>query len=103
MRKCPVCRSEQGEILHSQHLVVMDDYPLPPSFDVVLCSECGMAFNRNSATQTDYDSFYARFSVHQNPAESADGDIPVWEVSRLPPRTLRRLQHSRISPTLEVQ
>lgn len=83
MRKCPVCSSEQGEILHHQHLVVMDDYPLPPSFDVVLCSECGMAFNRTSATQKDYDRFYKQFSVHQNPAESADGDIPVWEVSRL--------------------
>lgn len=83
MRKCPVCKSEKGDVLHHQRLVVMDDYPLPPSFEVVLCSECGMAFNRNSATQKDYDSFYTRFSVHQNPAESTDGDIPVWEVSRL--------------------
>jgi SAM-dependent methyltransferase len=83
MRNCPVCHGEQGEILHSQRLVVMDDYPLPPSFDVVQCSACGMVFNRNSATQKDYDSFYERFSVHQNPAESADGDIPVWEVTRL--------------------
>ena len=56
MRKCPVCSGKQGEILHSQRLVVMDDYPLPPSFDVVLCSACGMVFNRNSAT-------------HQNPPE----------------------------------
>lgn len=61
----------------------MDDYPLPPSFEVVLCSDCGMVYNRNSATQKDYDNFYTRFSVHQTPAESADGDIPVWEVSRL--------------------
>jgi hypothetical protein len=61
----------------------MDDYPLPSSFDVVLCSACGMVFNRNSATQIDYDAFYARFSVHQTPAEAVDGDIPVWEVSRL--------------------
>jgi 2-polyprenyl-3-methyl-5-hydroxy-6-metoxy-1,4-benzoquinol methylase len=83
MRNCPICNGEQGEILHPQTLVVMDDSPLPPSFDVVLCSDCGMAFNRNSATQKDYDRFYQQFSVHQNPAESADGDIPVWEVSRL--------------------
>lgn len=83
MRRCPICDSEHGEILHSQRLVVMDDYPLPRSFDVVMCSTCGMVFNRSSATQKDYDSFYARFSVHQNPAESVEGDIPVWEVSRL--------------------
>ncbi|MGA7521611.1 MAG: class I SAM-dependent methyltransferase [Acidobacteriaceae bacterium] len=83
MRKCPVCDGERAEILHRQSLVVMDDYPLPPSFDVVLCSDCGMAFNRSSATQQDYDTFYTNFSVHQNPAESVDGDIPVWEVSRL--------------------
>ena len=83
MRSCPICKSEEAEVLHSQCLVVMDDYPLPPSFDVVFCSACGMVFNRNSATQEDYDRFYARFSVHQNPAESVDGDIPVWEVSRL--------------------
>jgi SAM-dependent methyltransferase len=42
-----------------------------------------MVFNRNSATQREYDRFYTRFSVHQTPAESIDGDIPVWEVSRL--------------------
>ena len=83
MRRCPICDSEKAEILHRQHLVVMDDYPLPSSFDVVLCSACGMVFNRNSATQKDYDDFYARFSVHQTPAESVEGDIPVWEVSRL--------------------
>lgn len=83
MRKCPVCNGEQGDVLHTQHLVVMDDYPLPPSFDVVQCSDCGMVFNRNSATQKDYDSFYQQFSVHQNPAESAEGHIPVWEVARL--------------------
>lgn len=104
MRKCPVCKSEAGEILHHQRLVVMDDYPLPPSFEVVLCSECGMAFNRNSATQKDYDSFYTRFSVHQNPAESAHGDIPVWEVSRL--RDLTQIAagctHSKESRVLDV-
>jgi SAM-dependent methyltransferase len=83
MRKCPVCNGAEGEILHRQRLVVMDDYPLPPAFEVVLCADCGMAFNRSSATQKDYDRFYQQFSVHQNPAESADGDIPVWEVSRL--------------------
>ena len=83
MRRCPVCNGECGEILHHQSLVVMDDYPLPPAFDVVLCSDCGMAFNRSTATQQDYDAFYTNFSVHQNPAESAEGDIPVWEVSRL--------------------
>src|SRR4051812_48236978 len=83
MRRCPICDSEKAEILHHQRLVVTDDYPLPSSFDVVLCSICGMVFNRNSATQKDYDDFYARFSVHQTPAESVEGDIPVWEVSRL--------------------
>lgn len=83
MRRCPVCNGERGEILHHQSLVVMDDYPLPSSFDVVLCSDCGMVFNRSAATQQDYDTFYTNFSVHQNPAESAEGDIPVWEVSRL--------------------
>jgi len=83
MRRCPICDSDKVEILHRQHLVVMDDYPLPSSFDVVLCSACGMVFSRNSATQKDYDEFYARFSVHQTPAEAVDGDIPVWEVSRL--------------------
>lgn len=83
MRKCPICDGENSETLHHQRLVVMDDYPLPPSFDVVICAACGMVFNRNSATQREYDRFYARFSVHQTPAESIDGDIPVWEVSRL--------------------
>lgn len=82
----------------------MDDYPLPPAFDVVLCSDCGMAFNRSAATQRDYDIFYTKFSVHQNPAESADGDIPVWEVSRL--KNLAEIAaacaRSKDSPILDV-
>src|SRR5579863_7363707 len=104
MRKCPICDGEQGEILHRQRLVVMDDYPLPPSFDVVMCSTCGMAYNRSSATQEDYDSFYARFSVHQNPAESVDGDIPVWEVSRLQnlAKIAAELTQSKCSRILDV-
>src|SRR5690242_11087937 len=67
-RLCPVCGGRQGEILHSQRLEVVDDYPLPSCFDVVLCSACGMVYSDTAATQGDYDRFYAGCSVHQNPA-----------------------------------
>lgn len=104
MRRCPICDGEQGESLHHQRLVVMDDYPLPPSFDVVSCSACGLVYNRSSATQKDYDRFYTRFSVHQTPAESIDGDIPVWEVSRLEnlARIVADCTRSRDSRILDV-
>ena len=83
VRGCPICGSSEGEVLHSQELVVTDDYPLPKHFDIVMCSTCGMVYTRTTATQEDYDNFYTTSSVHQNPAESSAGEIPVWEVSRL--------------------
>lgn len=83
MRNCPICDGKEGEVIHTQRLVVMDDYPLPSGFEIILCPSCGMVFNRTSATQEDYNKFYTEFSVHQNPAEATDGEIPVWEVARL--------------------
>jgi SAM-dependent methyltransferase len=82
-RRCPICDDGENEILHSQRLVAPDGYPLPPGFDVVVCSTCGMVYNCSSATQADYDKFYATCSVHETPAEASDGEIPIWEVSRL--------------------
>jgi SAM-dependent methyltransferase len=82
-RPCPICGDGENEILHSQRLVAPDGYPLPPGFDVVVCSTCGMVYNRSLATQADYDKFYATCSVHETPAEAAQDEIPVWEISRL--------------------
>ena len=67
LRPCPICDGKRGEILHTQHFAVTEDYPLPAVYDVVECSTCAMIYADTPATQADYDCFYSNFSIYQSP------------------------------------
>ncbi len=83
LRACPVCEGTKGEVLHTQYFAVMDDYPLPSVYDVVACSDCGMVFADTSATQADYDRFYATWSIYQDPGVASGGGGETWDARRL--------------------
>jgi SAM-dependent methyltransferase len=83
LRACPVCVGRNGEVLHTQHFAVMDDYPLPSVYDVVVCSACGMVFADTPATQADYDRYYATCSIYQDTNVSSGGGTADWDARRL--------------------
>jgi len=82
-RSCPICAGERGDVLHHQKFAVSDDYPLPDEYDVVICSSCGMVYADTSATQADYDKFYATCSIYEQPAGADAGTTPPEDLARL--------------------
>jgi SAM-dependent methyltransferase len=83
LRACPVCGGSSGEILHTQQFAVMDDYPLPSVYDVVVCIDCGMVFADTPATQPDYDRYYETCSIYQDTSVSSGGGTADWDARRL--------------------
>jgi SAM-dependent methyltransferase len=66
LRVCPVCDSEQGEILCSMTFNLLDNAVLPGQFDVVACTNCGFVFNDSAATQDDYNRHYSCNSIYES-------------------------------------
>jgi len=82
-RSCPVCDGLTGAILHTQHFTLPEGHPLTDGYDVVSCATCGMVFADTTATQKDYDSFYARFSKYEDNATSTGGGGAAYDIERL--------------------
>lgn len=59
-RACPVCGGRRASILHTQPFVLPAATRLPHAHDIVACEACGMVFSDATATQDNYDSYYAR-------------------------------------------
>jgi SAM-dependent methyltransferase len=73
LRICPVCKSEYGEVLHSQHFSLPADYPLPSFYDIIACPKCGFIFADTSSNQKDYDLFYKEFSKYVYAEKGSEG------------------------------
>ncbi len=81
-RKCPVCGGRQGFTLHHQRFLLPKGHPLTSGYDVICCTTCGFVYADISATQADYDVFYAKHSIYQNDTSSGGGETP-WDSERL--------------------
>lgn len=65
IRPCPIClNSNSGIILHTQRFILPSDHILPNIYDLVACSKCGLVYADTSATQKDYDTYYAEMSLY---------------------------------------
>lgn len=65
LRTCPICLNNDGEILHTQSFSLPEEHPLPNSYDIVACSQCGFVFADSPAHQNDYNLFYKDFSKYE--------------------------------------
>ena len=72
-RKCPICDSDDVELLHRQNFVLPEKHPLSEGYRVVCCNECGFVFADTTATQSDYDKFYADHSKYNDIKTSTGG------------------------------
>ncbi len=72
IRSCPVCGSERSEEIHRLNLTLFDDHPLPDSCVTGVCIDCGMAFNRETASADHYKRYYQTLSKYvESTASSA--------------------------------
>ena len=65
-RGCPVCSAIPCEVLHTQRFVLPEGHPLAAGYDVVCCEACGFVHADTTASQQDYDAFYARHSKYED-------------------------------------
>jgi hypothetical protein len=82
-RAYPICESGEGEVLHTQRFVLPEDHPLGDGYDVVCCPGCGFVFANTTATQDDYDAFYARLSKYEDNVTSTGGGGTAWDAARM--------------------
>lgn len=66
IRKCPVCSSQVGRLMHNQSFVIMEGSPLPENYDLVGCESCGFVFADTSASQEDYNIYYSLLSKYED-------------------------------------
>lgn len=83
LRPCPICQNTSGEILHSQKFILPAHYPLPNVYDIVCCNYCGFVYADTSASQSDYDYFYAELSKYQDLQTSTGGGYFSFDEQRL--------------------
>ena len=82
-RQCPICSHPKGRILHHQEFAVSEDYPLPSSYDIVVCESCGFCFADTPVTQEGYDNYYANMSKYADSDTSTGAGLSPWDASRL--------------------
>lgn len=83
IRPCPICDNGTVEVLHHQGFTLPEDYILPSGYDVVWCPVCGFAYADTSATQEQYDRYYAAFSKYEDSATATGGGTSGWDARRL--------------------
>lgn len=65
-RNCPICNSENREILYTQNFYNNNSISLMDRYDVVSCEECGFVFADNIPTQKEFNDYYAEMSRWEN-------------------------------------
>lgn len=61
-RICPVCGSEQSDVIRQIRMIVPKNVPLPNQYDIVSCTRCGFCYADTSATKEDYDTYYTNYN-----------------------------------------
>ncbi|MGB8356505.1 MAG: class I SAM-dependent methyltransferase [Chthoniobacteraceae bacterium] len=82
-RNCPICNCARGEVLHTQKFILSHNHPLKDGYAVVHCDQCGFCFADTSATQSDYDEFYANFSKYSDNKTSTGGGANPTDLERI--------------------
>jgi len=82
-RKCPICDCVSGDVLHTQRFFLSEGHPLPSSYDVVACDECGFCFADTAEPQAVYDVYYADMSKYADTATSTGAGLSTWDAERM--------------------
>lgn len=82
-RGCPVCSAAACEVLHYQRFILPEGHPLAAGYDVVCCEQCGFVYADTTASQQDYDAFYARLSKYEDSKTSTGGGSSPEDAQRL--------------------
>jgi SAM-dependent methyltransferase len=65
-RLCPICNTDRGQLLHNQTFSKLEGSPLPYSYNLVECLNCGFVFADTYASQDDYNMYYSDMSKYED-------------------------------------
>lgn len=82
-RKCPLCSSPTGSVLHTQQFIIENDNPLDPHINIVTCDYCQFIFSDSRSIQKDYNNYYARISSYDNEELGFGNALHTWDKDRL--------------------
>lgn len=82
-RICPICSSDNGEILHTQEFSLSANNPLPQKYDVVCCNNCGFVFADSPVTQKEYDIYYEQLSKYEDEVTATGTGLTDCNAERL--------------------
>jgi len=64
-RPCPVCNSDESQLLHSHRFAAISDALPLDHYDLVICSECGCAYADDIPPQARFDRYYRELSKYE--------------------------------------
>lgn len=82
IRPCAICGGHDADVLHHQTFASYDASPLPTSYDVVACTNCGFSYADTPASQADYDQYYRDYSKYEDEQVSSGTGLQSWELVR---------------------
>ena len=91
VRYCPICGYTTAKVLITQRFVMPKGHPLGDIQDIICCDRCDFVYADVSATQEDYDFYYAHFSKYEDNQTPMGGDTSL-DVERLT-RTAEYITH----------
>lgn len=74
IRKCPICFTDQVEVLHKQKFTIPENVPLPEEYDIVCCSVCCFVYADTPNNQLQYEHYYAFHSKYQHEVPSSEDE-----------------------------
>lgn len=91
IRRCPICASSTGTVLHHQVYVAPSELNVQPEVDIVACDRCGMCFADLLTSQDDLDDAYRDHSKYADVSlygrQAGGGAQPPtdapWDLQRL--------------------
>ncbi len=82
-RSCPVCTASDAKELRVQRFELPAGHPLANGYRVVQCNRCDFAFADTTASQADYDRFYASFSKYEDGKTGTGAGETPYDRARL--------------------
>ena len=74
LRKCPICCSEEKELLYKRCFAAIERVTFMTRYDVVCCRNCGGVYADNIPNQKDFENYYSEVSKYEQTDNQIMGD-----------------------------
>ena len=81
LRSCPICLTQDAEVLHTQQFAIPSDVPLPNEYNIVSCRNCHFVYADTPNNQQQYEKYYALHAKYESATTSAQDDQRHFETA----------------------